>query len=419
MDLAPEAKSCFLRLAFFPRDYKISTKKLVHIWIADCLVSENELGGTVSMESEAERYLKELIDKNLILEGDKRVDGKPKTCWVHPSIHELSIVKAKEDLFLEIQSAPRCNYSSSRVRHKVIHSESHTYFQSQTPAPSLRSVLFVLPSETSAQIHNKQLDLICQQFSLLKVLDLQGLLVGRNLPKGIGKLHNLRYLNLRKSGIKSLQKSMSHLQNLLTLDIRGNKLNKDGGLNVVRKMRNLRHLYLDLHPEPWGFDIPMQLRSIGWISQEDLPKNDLQKTQLILIQKLKLKISSCDLRYMEKFWSAMATWNHLESLHLLGSNEEILTGRFSLNIKQLTLRQINISSETMTILAQLPNLTLLCLREFSIEGGALTFNGNDFNCLAYLKLVSLGDLKELKGDRVPQLAGLRILECDHLNYQET
>ena len=90
-------------------------------------------------------------------------------------------------------------------------------------------------------------------FKVLRVLDLEGLEI-ESLPSIVGTLIHLRYLRLRHSGLKMLPTSIGNLRSLKTLDM--NNLNEV--TNMIRKMENLRYLYI----EGQGDDAPLQIDTL-------------------------------------------------------------------------------------------------------------------------------------------------------------
>ena len=96
-DLSYHLKSCFLYLAHFPEDHEISTKTLVRMWVAEGIVSKEDVG---------EGYLAELIERCMIQVGrTSSHDGRVKTCQMHDLMRDLCLSKAKEENFLEIIGA--------------------------------------------------------------------------------------------------------------------------------------------------------------------------------------------------------------------------------------------------------------------------------------------------------------------------
>ncbi|XP_057790018.1 putative late blight resistance protein homolog R1C-3 [Salvia miltiorrhiza] len=88
-------KSCFLYLGLFPEDYDIRVFELIKLWVAEGFIKPNT---HQSLEEIAEGYVKELIDRSLLLVRGFRPHKRFETCSVHDLVRDLSIkIAAKED----------------------------------------------------------------------------------------------------------------------------------------------------------------------------------------------------------------------------------------------------------------------------------------------------------------------------------
>jgi len=87
-DLPHPLKPCFLLLSVIPYDSEISRKKLVRLWIAEGFVQEKN---NETLETTAEKYLMELINRSMIEVAVASSSGRVKACRVHNLIHDLAI----------------------------------------------------------------------------------------------------------------------------------------------------------------------------------------------------------------------------------------------------------------------------------------------------------------------------------------
>ncbi|XP_019184033.1 PREDICTED: putative late blight resistance protein homolog R1A-10 [Ipomoea nil] len=93
-------KACFLYLGVFPEDNEINANELSRLWSAEGLVkaSENENFDTV-----AERYIQELMDRNLILVSKWSCCGRRiKVFGVHDLMHAFCVKEAQEENLLHV-----------------------------------------------------------------------------------------------------------------------------------------------------------------------------------------------------------------------------------------------------------------------------------------------------------------------------
>ncbi|KAM3284708.1 hypothetical protein P3S67_023507 [Capsicum chacoense] len=229
-DLPPHLKSCFLYLGLLQKGKDILVKQLMHVWIAHGLIHQKE---EQKLEDIVEDYLDELIGRNML--------------------------QAKEEIFLEVDN-PSISLSGSR--HRVLYSPLKSYKYLRNSRSYARSLLSF---DSSATLVN--LDCICTSSSkLLKVLyiDSPGL---KMISDSIGKLCSLKYLGIGwKTRIKKLPRSISHLQNLETIDMPMSRYYFVLVPNVLWKLENLRHLlgYI-IFPSLLKIDLLNNLQTLGSI----------------------------------------------------------------------------------------------------------------------------------------------------------
>ncbi|EPS70521.1 hypothetical protein M569_04260 [Genlisea aurea] len=89
-------KPCFLYLSNFDEDEKINAKELIRRWIAEGFL-KSVAGRT--MEDVGEEYLKDLIDRNLVLILKKNLADEIKECGVHDLVRELCIKESGMENF--------------------------------------------------------------------------------------------------------------------------------------------------------------------------------------------------------------------------------------------------------------------------------------------------------------------------------
>ena len=84
-ELPCHLKPCFLYLGHFPEDFEISTKELVRMWMAEGFIHkiQHERGREDTMGDVGERYLRELVQRCMVLVGKISSLGRIKTCRIH------------------------------------------------------------------------------------------------------------------------------------------------------------------------------------------------------------------------------------------------------------------------------------------------------------------------------------------------
>ena len=416
IDLPSYLKPCFLHLSLFPEDYVISTRKLLLLWIAEGFMSD--------MKDTAEVYLNELISRNLIqVVRISTFSGRVMECRIHDFVRELAIVKAKEQNFFGLTNyttdplppyTSNSSLFSSKCHRQSIYSNIERYASFEHSTSSLRSLLFFNLGHEICRI--SQLDFIGKCFKVLRVLDLEGVELVESLPSIVGKLIHLRYLGLRHTGLKLLPRSIGNLRSLQTLDV--NNLKQVP--NVIWKIQNMRHLYMEGQEDdiPLRIDTLENLQVLSGITFNQWIQNNTSK--LTRLQKLKLEG-----RYEAeggKFPNSIAKLHDLRSLYLKASDESINcipslsmnschhlskldikghmqklpeTFQFPPNLSRLTLEASRLHCDPMPILEKLPNLLTLRFEAKSYLGEEMCVSVNGFPRLKVLQLLGLSGLVKL------------------------
>ncbi|KAL0356072.1 UNVERIFIED_CONTAM: putative late blight resistance proteinR1A-10 [Sesamum radiatum] len=90
-------KPCFLYMRVFREDSKLRVSKLTKLWIAEGFLKP--IRGK-SLEEVAEKYLRELIDRNLFLSLTFGYDGSTKTCGMHDLLRDLCLREYEKQHFI-------------------------------------------------------------------------------------------------------------------------------------------------------------------------------------------------------------------------------------------------------------------------------------------------------------------------------
>ncbi|KAI3464087.1 hypothetical protein Pfo_020750, partial [Paulownia fortunei] len=84
-------------MGIFPEDHEIRVSRLIKLWVAEGFVKPNK---AQSLEEVAEGYLKDLVDRNLILVHRWGLNGKIKTCNIYDVLRDLCLRVAEKEKFL-------------------------------------------------------------------------------------------------------------------------------------------------------------------------------------------------------------------------------------------------------------------------------------------------------------------------------
>ncbi|XVF78630.1 hypothetical protein PTKIN_Ptkin14bG0150400 [Pterospermum kingtungense] len=291
-DLPSYLRPCFLYLSHFPEDYEINAHKLMQLWVAEGIVSNEGNGGEI-IEDVAEGYLIELVGRCMIQVRQRDAATlKIEIVQMHDLMRDLCLVKAKQENLLFIMEKPipyphGNNFSSSAIGRRVRRVAAHHFFRIQCiRSLHLRSLLVFDFFDSNERVpmsvpkyfdkHNDdegcgQVLLFCvylwivcillaesrriwtyilNNFKLLRVLNIEGdnHFAGCKLPRNIGNLIHLRFLSLRNVEFlrSKLPSSLGNLKCLQTLDLRI-KAEFSESIhvpNVIWRLEQLKHLYL-------------------------------------------------------------------------------------------------------------------------------------------------------------------------------
>ncbi|KAL4326281.1 hypothetical protein GQ457_11G006140 [Hibiscus cannabinus] len=229
-------KQCFSYCSIFPKAYIFDRKELVKLWMAEGFIQHR---GRNSAEETGREYFDELFTRSFFQLLD--IDNK-KRYKMHDLIHELA-VSVSSPLCCRVKDNEPCVFSreSRHVSLLCQDLESDTCKQAFKTCKKLRTLL--LPTEYLKSIGVKALDEMFRSLKYIRVLDLSSTSLSE-LPSSVDELKLLRSLDLSRTEIKRLPDSVCNLWNLQTLKLLGClwlfELPKDLG-----KMVNLIYLELD------------------------------------------------------------------------------------------------------------------------------------------------------------------------------
>lgn len=463
-ELRSELKLCFLYLALFPKEYEISVRRLLQLWIAEGFV---KMSSTQQPEDIAGKYLKELVHRNMIEIATRKEDGRHKTCRLPSFLHDFFFQKSEDIGFIHshycranctpIDSPAQLNTDSPADQPNTDSSAQNNIDSPAQPNNvCLSDVCFKAQKRgTSNEKINELLKTIIDRrrsrgFVLTKVLDLEG--AHRPLLHAkLGKfLSNLRYISLRWTGIDSCPESISDLPCLETLDLKYTNITNLS--SSIWKAKNLRHLLMNevSIPKPSsskqsstsmskiqtltglriGFEDPKEyglnrftsLRKLGLTCHS---RSSVEKTADCISQLNKLqtfKLRSRDHQFGQPselvIPDNLTTHPSLSNLYLFG----VFKGEsLPQNLKTLTLSMSKIEVDLMPKLGEcLPQLNILRLFADSFVGEKMNCLGGGFPKLRVLKLWMLETLKVwiVEEGAMPELEELEIRGCEKLEKSQ-
>ena len=463
-------KPCFLYMGIFNKDETIDTCELYNMWIAQGMISYENIGDKEedTLMDIAELYLTELASSSLVevtihysYDVAYRTEKYDK-CKLHDVVRELCLKMGKREDFgllsLEYQGGKLSTtllqeLSSHRtIRHLVIRFRSEvehelTAICKEDVSKGIRSLqLNNLIRSKVVEFPPRMVDF--QKFKLLRDLVIVGFkFEGGKLPSGITKLVHLRRLCLQDCELNKLPPSIRNLVYMDTLDL-------EWSWNVqvpsdFKDMFRLRHLNLPYYDdekvgnhrldegldglESLKFldsryhefkcvDRMMNLRRCAAIVHNKESLSDIMNTikdMNKIVHCLVIIESNCDLTSEQMLEKALTCPN----LHDLGIRSKLgnaLAGfgsdLMSSKIRCLNLDGSEIEDDPMGILGKLPCLIILRIHHESFVGEEMRCPANSFPRLKRLVLTGLPKLREFRVEAgaMPRLFKLTIGECSCL-----
>ncbi|XP_050112812.1 putative disease resistance RPP13-like protein 1 isoform X1 [Malus sylvestris] len=220
--LPSSLKRCFAYCSLLPNDYEFREKQLILLWMAEGLIQQR-VEDKKQLEEVGCDYFQELLSRSLFQKGSKSNDkyvmhdlvgdlarwAAGEICFLledkgngdlHPAARHMSYVSGTYDGVKKFEAISRVKH----LRTFMPFAQDLSRFPVIEPNYLTRRVTFDLLPE----------------LRILRVLSLDGYGI-TELPNSIGKLWNLRYLDLSYTEIKSLPPSTTTLCNLQTLLLEG------------------------------------------------------------------------------------------------------------------------------------------------------------------------------------------------------
>ncbi|OMO94410.1 Disease resistance protein [Corchorus capsularis] len=451
-ELPESLKSCFLYFSIIPEDYTIEYSRLTRLWMAEEFVLAIE-GKTA--EEVAEKNFKMLQARNLIQAAETTSDGRVKTCRIHDILHQICILKSKDQRFAAIHKDGDADWPDN-VRRLSIHNTLQNVEQIRNNSHIRALFVFGLGgSPSKATMHA----LLHENHRMVRLLDLQAAPL-KLFPREITNLVHLRYLNLRLTMVKAIPSSICKLKNLETLDLKHAHVSKlPASIVELQKLRVLlvyRYDQIESYTQfnyKYGFRPPDnigKLRSLQKLCFLEANQGRHILTELGNLGQLRrLGVIKLKEKDGKALCSSIKKLSQLRALSVTSENEEeiidlsdlqplpdsplqclerlqrlYLTGRLTelprwlpkvTSLVRLTLKGSRLKDAPISELQLLPELVHLELLQV-YNGNKLHFQGGGFTKLKVLGLDKFDELESIEVDEgsMPNLEKLIIQRCNRL-----
>ncbi|KAJ4967535.1 hypothetical protein NE237_019384 [Protea cynaroides] len=250
---SPPLKQCFVYCSIFPKDYEISKKTLIQLWMAEGLLQSSN--DNMLMEDVGNEYFNSLVWNSFFQDVKEDKYGEVTACKMHDLVHDLAqSIIGNECMMVEdfdkVKPKEETRYLSMVGEIKTI---PETFFIMN----KVRAHLCLCRDDFYSPYYiSKQMFLSLRS---LRVLHLVNTNI-ESLPSCIEELKHLRYLDLSGNKFATFPKSITNLYNLQTLKmLGGNEYMEEYDMlsdnkyleeywtlpKGMTKMINLRHLEVD------------------------------------------------------------------------------------------------------------------------------------------------------------------------------
>ena len=410
-----QLKRCFAYCSIFPKAHEFDKEKVILLWMAEGFLRLEQ--GMERIEEVGELHFHELLSKSFF----QKSVAHDSLFVMHDLIHDLAkLISGKSCVRLD--DTHEVQNISKTTRHSLYFENTDSKakapfnrFEALTKGKGLRTLL-ELKFESGHQI-NKRVSLhnMLPEWRYLRVLSLQHY-ENIDLPRSIGKLKHLRYLDLSFTMIESLPDSVCNLCNLQTLLLSGIS-SLVGFPTRMDKLINLR--YLDVSgcremPSHIGKLTRLQKLSDFIVGPQEHGVRISELKELSEIRG-RLEISRMEnvLNADDALEASMKDKKHLDELSLIWSSCVGEVDKTDKLLKKLqahaisNLKKLNIiNCPGRTFLPSLRNSRLLLnLLSLELDG-----------CRKCSYLASLGELPHLKHLRISGMENLEFVGIEFYGF---
>ncbi|XP_044508357.1 putative disease resistance protein RGA1 isoform X1 [Mangifera indica] len=214
--LSSPLKQCFVFCSIFPKDFTFYNYNLIQFWMANGLLeahNENE-----DLENIGMQYIKELMWRSFFQDIEEFGNGVY-SFKIHDLMHDVATSLFQNEGLI-VKGSNQIIAKTSH-RHLSYHLDA-SQVEARNFLPNLgnlRSIMFFPSIGENMPVSQSFLKLIVSRFQFLQSLNLRHLNI-EAVPKRIGNLKHLRYLNLAFNWkLKKLPSSIYKLQSLQFLSL--------------------------------------------------------------------------------------------------------------------------------------------------------------------------------------------------------
>ncbi|KAM6576119.1 hypothetical protein CsatB_027956 [Cannabis sativa] len=229
--LSVEQRRCFSYCAIFPKDHKIRKTLLIHLWMANGLISSKS---ELEVEDVGNEMINDLCLRSFFQDLEKDSHGSISYFKMHDLVHDLA-QSIMGDKCCNVEVDNRTIHLQKKVCHLTL--SGHWEIPNIASSESLRT-FFKLP-----YIYNADHCDVKFNFRSLRAFEFSKFICRISMLSLVNNSKHLRYLNLSNSNVKVLPDSICLLHHLLTLDLSYCRFLRKLPKHMIR-LKGLRHLYI-------------------------------------------------------------------------------------------------------------------------------------------------------------------------------
>ncbi|KAL0318550.1 UNVERIFIED_CONTAM: putative late blight resistance proteinR1A-4 [Sesamum angustifolium] len=356
-------KLCFLYMGVLVKIKEIKVSKLARLWVAEGLLKP--IRGKI-LEKVAEEYLKDLIDRNMILIRRRTSTGNIRSCGIHDLLRDLCLKEVDKEHFIRVLKVQRLNLKRNKM-----------------------CASYVIIRQRLARVMRILTDDELLQPTKLRYLYVRTISrFGFHSPSSIHLCWNLQTLHVEVSGIIDYPLFLP---------------------NEIWEMPQLRHIKVET------MSLPNPIVTQGSTTMEiykHFPLN-FRCTPEVLeripnVKKLKISYSDNMEEWPNYCLHNLAYLHKLESLCLVSSIVLFKDTAFPQSLKKLSLVRCRIPWKDMPVNGSLPNLEVLKLYHKAFQGPE--WNPDEGQFLRLKVLCIHEEIPSGIGD-IPTLRSIHLGDC--------
>ncbi|XP_027771972.1 putative late blight resistance protein homolog R1A-3 isoform X2 [Solanum pennellii] len=418
-------------LLYFARSQKskrtpVST--LMQLWMAEGLV-DHDIGLKSSLEEVTHSYLDALISSSLIMvdhipSGSIWTSVMIRACYVHDVVHDFCSVKAgKEKFFKLINSGDPFHASDFLHRRLTIHTDDKkcVLFNSNKCSAGSKHLISL---KVSSSLDNSRYMFHTRHMRLVRVLQLDDIVLQHHLVEEIGSLFHLRFLKIWTCDVKAIPLSWLNLQNLETLLI--NTEDTIVLLPRLFKLSKLKHVSIDKSSFFDKEEVEVEVEEEDEEEEEDEDEEEEEEedeeeedniqSRILEGENSKLTtLSKVDIAYSQGTNDALEKFPNLEHLDcsIMVPKCPPTHGNWFPSLKELRLHSFTITPALLSAIAALPQLEILAIIQSYFMEDKWDASKDIYQSLKTLSLsfIKLSEWEVDRSETFPELEELILEKC--------